>query len=170
MTLGVGIFVDIFMNKLSREDIASLFSKKELKTLKYPILEEIDWENLDFLGWIHPSGHIGYMVCQFEKQLRGFVLNRVPNYNDKVGMCSICKTIHNNTNVSFFSTQSKQNKDVTIGDFVCRDLQCSLYIRGKIPNPIVQMWENLDREDKITRLRSGLDKFCKKIVYNTSSV
>lgn len=165
-TLQFDIVVIKYMNKLSKEEIFPLFSKKEQKTLKYPDMENIDWEHLDFLGWIHPSGHIGYIVYEFEGMLRALTLNINKMNTNKVGMCSICKTIHNSSEIALFSTTNKIDKNVVIGEYICSDLQCSLHIRGKIFNPVVQMWENLTKEDKIFRLICGIDKFFQRILYN----
>ena len=29
----------------------------------FPDLTKIAWQDLDFLGWVHPSGHLAYIVA-----------------------------------------------------------------------------------------------------------
>lgn len=49
------------MRQLTQEEILLSFPKKERNKVKLPDLDSIKWEHLDFLGWTHPSGHLGYV-------------------------------------------------------------------------------------------------------------
>jgi hypothetical protein len=148
------------MRILSKEEIILSFPSKERKKVKLPDLEKINWENLDFLGWIHPSGHLGYIVYEFQNGvLRGMVLERTPiTLGRGARMCSLCYTLNTASQIRLF-TYRIPGKNITIGDYFCADLQCSLYIR-KIKEPfLAQMQENLTIHQKIERCKKNLEKF-----------
>jgi hypothetical protein len=151
------------MRTLTKEEIISAFPVKERKKVKILDLQTIDWEVLDFLGWIHPSGHLGYIVYEFPLGLRGIVLERNPKpLGQNVGMCALCYTIQNASNIRLFAYKIP-NSNITIGDYFCADLQCSLYIR-KIKDPMVaRIEENLTTSQKIERCKINLEKFFSRI-------
>ncbi len=160
------------MEKLLKEEILSLFAKKSRRKLYLPNLENIDWENLDFLGWIHPSGHLGYIVYEFENNLIGLILERNrPLQSSGIKMCSLCYSLHMSSGVRLFTY--KIDKNNSIGDYFCTDSQCSLYIRGikKVGNEndstiLGQMPESITLEEKIKRLKDNLNSFIKRIKEN----
>ena len=156
------------MRPLSREEILQAFSKKERKKVKLPEIDEIDWENLDFLGWIHPSGHLGYVVYEFPSGLRGIILERSTSVvGHGIRMCSWCYTLNTASKVRLF-TYRIPGTNITIGNYLCADLQCSLYIR-KLKEPLVaQMQESLTISQKIERCKQNVEKFFNKIdeIYN----
>ncbi len=147
------------MKPLTREEILLSFSKKERKEIKFPDLESIDWDNLDFLGWIHPSGHLGYVVYELPTRLRGIILERNSGIaSTGIRMCSWCLTLHFSSGVKLF-TYKIPNSNITIGDYICADLQCSLYLRGIKKTGISPMQETLSIEEKIERCRRNIEKF-----------
>lgn len=147
------------MRPLNREEILSVFSKKERRKIKLPELELINWENLDFLGWIHSSGHLGFVVYEFRNKLRGIVLERNPHaIGSGVRMCSWCYTLNTASGVRLFTYQIPNTK-ITIGNYICADLQCSFYIRGIKETGIAQMQENLSVSKKIQRYRKNIENF-----------
>ena len=133
----------IKMRQLSKEEIASSFHYKERKKVKLPELEKINWEVLDFLGRVHPSGHLGYIVYEFPLGLRGIVLERnLKPISEGTRMCTLCCTVHKASNIRLF-TYRILHSNIIIGDYFCADLECSLYIR-KIKDPMVaRIEENL---------------------------
>jgi hypothetical protein len=151
------------MRALTKEEIICSFRPNERKKVKILDLQTIDWDVLDFLGWIHPSGHLGYIVYEFSSGLRGIVLER----NQKtliqgVGICALCYTIQGASNIRLF-TYKVPNSNIIIGDYFCGDLQCSLYIR-KIKDPMVaRIEENLNIDQKIERCKINLEKFFLRI-------
>jgi hypothetical protein len=148
------------MRVLTKEEIILSFLPKERKKVKLPDLGIIDWANLDFLGWIHPSGHLGYIVYEFQNGLlRGIVLERTQVTLGKgARMCSLCYTLNTASQIKFF-TYHIPGKNIVVGDYFCADLQCSLYIR-KIKEPLLaQMQENLTIYQKIKRCKKNLEKF-----------
>lgn len=146
------------MKKLTKEEILLAFPEKIRKKIKLPSLEEINWGNLDFLGWIHPSGNLGYIVYSSECELRGLVLNRTITKTAKgIRMCSLCLTLRISGEVSLFSTIKMYNKKISFGNYICADLQCSHYVRGELSG-VAQMSETITAEKKITRLQKNVKK------------
>jgi len=148
------------MKPLTKEKILFSFPPKERRKVKIPNLEKVDWENLDFLGWVHPSGHLGYIVYEFPNGLiRGIVLERSPVALGRgARMCSLCYTINTASQIRLF-TYRIPGTNITIGNYFCADLQCSLYIR-KIKEPILaQMQESLTISQKAERCKKNLEEF-----------
>lgn len=79
------------MKPLTTKEILSAFSKRERKEIKLPDLELIDWENLDFLGWLHPSGHLGFVVYESPTRVQGIVLER--NTQPSSGGIRMCSSV-----------------------------------------------------------------------------
>lgn len=148
------------MRKLATKEILSAFSKKEAKNMKVPNLDEIDWDNIDFLSWHHSSGHLSYLVLDDNGELRGVVLRRGKPGNNKVAkMCSLCKTVHGNTGVILFSGTLKNDASRAKSVFACADLCCGQRMRGLVPLGANQMGETISQEKKIERLQEGVKKF-----------
>jgi len=153
------------MKPLSKEEILLSFPKKfrEKISFKYLELDKIDWDNLDFLGWVDPDENLGYLVYPFPQELRGLVLES----NQSIGsggikMCSFCYTLHLPSGVRLF-TYKIPNKKITIGNYFCSDLQCSLYLRKIKLSGITQMSESLSIEEKIERCKRNIEDFFKLI-------
>ena len=65
------------MKPLTKSEIMKLFPKKIQRNLKVSHeFDQIDWDNLDFFGWVHPSGHIGYVIYEHEEGIKGYVLEK----------------------------------------------------------------------------------------------
>lgn len=152
------------MRTLTREEIISSFRKKDVKNLKLPDLNIVEWENIDYLGWLHPSGHLGFMVYELDSILIGLVLDKTTPGTKNAKMCSLCLTIHSGNGVSMFSTQVHSKPNTKHGIYVCSNLHCSLYVRNKKDLPVNQMRETISIDDKICRLNSNLDNFFRGII------
>jgi hypothetical protein len=63
------------MEPVTKNEILDAF-EEEVDDLHLPDLKSINWEALDYLGWVHPSGHIGYvlLVSPRDGNLRGIIL------------------------------------------------------------------------------------------------
>lgn len=155
------------MNPLTRDDIRELFTKRQRKELRLPDVDAIDWDNLDFLGWKHPSGHLSYVVYEFEGDFKGIVFEATRQSNKaRVMSCSWCITQQPGDAISLYSIQLPDNEKVTIGDYICSDLQCSLYVRNlKQPN-IPRLQENLSIEGRIARLQKNVDGFFNRLYHH----
>ncbi|MEI7990034.1 MAG: FBP domain-containing protein [Chloroflexota bacterium] len=148
------------MNQLSREAVTNAFSKKQQKDLKIPDLDAIDWKNIDYLGWIHRSGHLGYIVYEFDGKLIGIRLNVEKTLNDnKYKICSLCLTQHLGNGTSLFTSPNPVRKNEVTGDYLCANLNCGLYLRGIEKSEAIQLREDITREQKIERYLKNLRRF-----------
>lgn len=147
------------MRPLSQEEILKAFPKKLRKKIKLLNLVSIDWKNLDYLGWIHPSGHLGYMVYEFNNRLKGIILER-PNrtLGKGIRMCSLCYTLHPASGVRLFTYRPPSSR-ITIGTYICADLSCSLYVRNLKNTNIAQLLETISVFQKVKRFQENLRKF-----------
>ncbi len=78
-------------------------------------------------------------------------------------MCSWCLTVHRGGGVNLFTAQNTSDRNKTYGDYICNDLQCSLYIRNIKSADACQMREHVDVEFKIRRLQGNIKKFMKQV-------
>ncbi|MFG1652240.1 FBP domain-containing protein [Micromonospora sp. NPDC049275] len=131
-------------------------------------LELRPWDDLDFLGWRDPAApQRAYLVANSEGGLVGVALRVATQQTGRVrrSMCSFCLTTHTGDGVSLM-TARKAGRDGrqgnSVGAYVCSDLACSLYLRGrKHAGP--RMHETLSVEEKIERTRATLTAFLRKI-------
>ena len=135
----------------------------------FPDLAKIAWQDLDFLGWVHPSGHLAYIVAQSPNDgaLKGVVLRRFerPTSRVRLDMCSLCLHVHGSGGTAMFSiTEAGSRGRRTISNVVCTDLACSLRIRNKI-NPSSLMQETLYLEAKVWRILQRLHRWLVKTKY-----
>ena len=148
------------MKPLSITDIFESFTKKQLKHVSTPALEVVQWEKLDFFSWHHVSGHISFVVYPMADRNIGIVLHKTKGTN-KAGsvMCSWCLTIQRGNEISIYSSYVNDNPNNIVGDYVCKDLRCSLYLRKILPLCANQMPESLSIESRSIRLKQNLEKF-----------
>ncbi|GAA0490014.1 FBP domain-containing protein [Streptomyces stramineus] len=158
------------MKAVTEQDIRASFincSKGEAKRLAVPRdLAEQPWDDLDFLGWRDPSapdrtyivterdGRLVGVALRFPAQQRGF-LHR--------SMCSLCLTTHPGNGVSLMTARKAGQagrQGNSAGAYICTDLACSLYVRGKkSPEPGGRFKESLSVEEQIERTRGKLHAF-----------
>src|ERR1700756_4860755 len=130
------------MQPLEENDIRSCFvncSKGEAKRINLPQpLSGLPWADLDFLGWRDPGApDRGYIVADHDGRLIGVTL-RAPQgmYRGftKTTICTLCITGHPGTGVCLLTaprTGAAGRQANTVGTYMCADLACSLYVRGK---------------------------------------
>ncbi|SQI30377.1 Fibronectin-binding protein (FBP) [Rhodococcus coprophilus] len=127
------------MEAITERDIRASFvncSKGEAKRLPAPRdLAERPWEDLDFLGWTDPSfpGR-GYLVVPREDGPVGIAMRFEPNGSGKSQMCTVCLTTHSRGGVALMTAAKVGDSGRagnTLGTYMCIDLACSLYARGK---------------------------------------
>ncbi|MFJ3526739.1 FBP domain-containing protein [Streptomyces sp. DT20] len=162
------------MKALTEQDIRTSFvncSKGEAKRLPLPRdLDELRWDDLDFLGWRDLSapgrsyivtehdGRTAGITLRFPSQQRGF-LHR--------SMCSLCLTTHPGSGVSLMTarkTGQSGREGNSVGLYMCTDLACSLYVRGKKAVPSgARFKESLTVEEQIARTSANLSAFVAKL-------
>jgi len=161
------------VSPLTEPQIRSSFvncSKGEAKRLNIPrSLSEQPWEQLDFLGWRDPQSRVrGYVVAEVDGAPYGIVLRTtdgsagVPRKN----LCTWCLTPHGAGGVVLMvaprAGKAGQNGD-SVGTYLCADLQCSLYVRGKKVSDQGRLPESLPEEQQIARLTDNLAAFLRRV-------
>ncbi len=151
------------MRPVTENQIRDIFAdEKEVPPI--PNLEYVDWRVLDYFGWIHPSGHKGYVIAPLgdETELRGMVLRRAVTHTSKprMEMCGWCNHVHKRNGTAMFSVVVKGTDERrTIGNRLCRNLDCSLRIRNLSSDPPSYMMETLHLQAKIQRLQNAIYRF-----------
>ena len=143
------------INKYNLEKLVPEKYKKNFRLLKD--FELINWVEIDFLGWIHPSGHLGYLLEDLSGYHKLWIFTCNPKKSDhkKAQACPICLSIHtgDNIGVKIFSRQHNTKKNVTIGQYFCGDLNCNYWVRKIKSNT---MREDLTIGEKRLRMLKNL--------------
>ncbi|MCW1093652.1 FBP domain-containing protein [Streptomyces sp. RS2] len=165
------------MKLLTERDIRTSFvncSKGAAKRLPLPKdLADLDhWDDLDFLGWSDLSApDRGYLVLERAAGPVGLTLRSASGNRGflRRSMCSLCLTTHPGGGVCLMSAPKAGpagRAGNSVGLYVCADLDCSLYVRGKKKAaPGGRMEESLTVEQQIERLRGNLDAFVERILH-----
>ena len=75
-------------------------------------------------------------------------------------MCSWCNHVHRTNGTAMFSTLVRGTDGrVTIGNAMCRNLDCSLRIRNLCGDPPGYMGETIDLDSKVQRLQAAVYEF-----------
>lgn len=167
------------MEPLAESDIRASFvncSKGEARRLNVPAgLAELPWADLDFLGWRDPGApDRAYLVAPRADGPLGVTLRRPQNIRrtfTKTTVCSLCLTGHGGSGVSLLAARragAAGRQGNTVGAYICADLACSLYIRGKkTPDLASRYEEHLTVEEKLTRMTTNLAAFLDRVVDET---
>ena len=161
------------MKPLTEHDIRASFvnsTKGEAKRMHVPRdLGERPWDDLDFLGWTDPAApDRTYLVIDVEGRLAGIALRRATQAGRaRKTMCSWCLTTHSGDGVSLM-TARKAGKSGQLGNsvgvYVCADLQCSLYLRGKkSAGPGSRFHESITLEEQAARIVTGVVAFLGRV-------
>ncbi len=150
------------MQALEYEEIAAAFEGKN-DDLNVPDLTTVPWDNLDYFGWVHPSGHLGFVVLQSpnDGQIRGIRLSRMKRNAKKprMEMCTWCHHVHKANGTAMFTVQVKGSEGRhTLGNVICKDLDCSLRIRNLI-QPDSFMRESLYPPAKVWRMQQTMHRW-----------
>ncbi|MBC6456545.1 FBP domain-containing protein [Actinomadura sp. HBU206391] len=164
------------MRPLNANEIRGSFvncSKGEAQRLSLPKgLADLPWADLDFLGWRDPGApERGQLVAEHHGRLTGVTL-RVPANGPKGAMktsvCSICLTPHTASGVSLQVAPrvgAAGRRGNTVGAYMCADLACPLYVRGKkTPDLGARYQEALTVEEQVTRALGNLEAFLDKVL------
>lgn len=162
------------MRSLSEHDIRDSFvncSKGEAKRLAVPRnLDEHPWDDLDFLGWRDPGApDRSYLVTERDGRLVGVTL-RFPSSKRgflQRSMCSLCLTTHPGGGVSLMTARkagTAGREGNSVGIYMCTDLACSLYLRGKKALESGSRFEeSLTLDEQIARTTGNLSAFLDKL-------
>ncbi|GLX04723.1 FBP domain-containing protein [Microbispora sp. NBRC 16548] len=159
------------MRPIAEREIRASFvncTKGEAKRLAVPRdLDVRPWDDLDFLGWQDPSSPgRAYLVAEQGDRLVGVALRRATSNAGHVrrSMCSLCLTTHTGDGVSLMTARRTGGSGNSVGAYICTDLACSLYLRGKKDvGPGGRMPESLTLEEKISRTAVNVSEFLQKV-------
>ncbi|MCL1785950.1 MAG: FBP domain-containing protein [Alphaproteobacteria bacterium] len=145
-----------------KEFIESLFSKKDRKKLwVLPAVtnKEIDLERERIVTWLHPSGHIGYVVYNDGEKISAFMMERLAekSASNKACMCSWCLSVKSARNMTIFSR--KLSETTSNGVMLCSDLNCLNSINNPGANA---MRESLNAEEKRQRYYKNVESYMAK--------
>ncbi|MER6102995.1 FBP domain-containing protein [Streptomyces sp. NPDC001832] len=164
------------MEPLSEKQIRSSFvncTKGEAARLRLPLdFAELPWEDLDFLGWVDPGAPLrAHLVVPREQGLLGISL-RIPSVRRtsavKSSMCQICLTGHASSGVTLLAAPlagARGREGNTVGIYICADLACSLYLRGKRQPKLRsgRYEESLTLDERLVRMSGNLGAFAAKV-------
>ena len=164
------------MEPLSEKQIRSSFvncTKGEAARLRLPLgFAELPWDDLDFLGWVDPAAPLrAHLVLSRPQGPLGISL-RVPSVRRtsalKSSLCQICLTGHASSGVSLLAAPlagARGREGDTVGVYVCADLACPLYLRGK-RQPKLRSGayeESLTLDERLTRMSGNLEAFAARV-------
>lgn len=160
------------MNPLTAADIRASFvncSKGEARRALLPDLTSTPWSDLDFLGWPDPSGsQRAYLVVERGGGPVGLLLRQSSGVGAaRSTMCQICVTSHSGSSVALSvarKTGAAGKKGDSTGIYMCRDLACSLYVRGKKVSGAASLRETLTLDASVERLHRNLDQFVDRVL------
>ena len=150
------------MDPVTEPELLNVFNG-QLPAEAIPDLNKVEWEAHDFLGWVHPAGHLAYMLLLSPKDgyLKGIEFRRFRFSGNGRGihMCSLCHHMHPGEGTAVFSVSRKGSGGRhRLGNVVCKDLDCSLRIRDLVsPNDYYQ--EKLNVEAKIWRMQTRIHRW-----------
>jgi hypothetical protein len=162
------------MRPITESEIRTSFvncSKGEAQRLGLPRdFAELAWEDLDFLGWRDPGApERGYLVAERGDRLVGIALRAASGSARGFtarSICTICKTTRTGGGVALLAArragEAGRNGN-TVGQYICSDLACSLYVRGRKVSAGTLLDETLDLPARIARVRKGLDAFLGRV-------
>jgi hypothetical protein len=174
------------MEPLTEGEIRAAFincTKGEAKRLPVPRdLADRPWDDLDFLGWRDPQApDRAYLVTGGDDGRAKAIAMRGSASGvgqQRRSMCSMCLTTlpHSGLRSSggipiggvSLMVAPKAGKagrqGNSVGVYICSDLACSLYVRGKRDAGIgARLHETLTLEEKIRRTMANIDAFVAKV-------
>ncbi|MFF7547931.1 FBP domain-containing protein [Streptomyces canus] len=161
------------MEPLTEQEIRAAFvncTKGEAKRLSVPRdLAERPWEDLDYLGWRDPQApDRAYLVAVLDGRPTALALrgSAAGSWQSRRSMCSLCLTTHSGGVSLMVARRAGKagQQGNSVGAYMCDDLACSLYVRGKKDAGAgARLHETLTLEEKIRRTVTNLAAFVAKV-------
>ncbi|MFD7417483.1 FBP domain-containing protein [Kitasatospora purpeofusca] len=159
------------MKPLTEPEIRAAFvncTKGEASRLNVPRdLAEQPWDDLDFLGWRDPQApDRAYLAAVIDGRTVAVALRSsgAASWQARRSLCSLCVTTHTGgVSLLVAPRAGKAGKQGnSVGAYMCADLACSLYVRGK-KEVGTKLHESLTLEEKIERTLANLAAFVAKV-------
>jgi hypothetical protein len=149
-------------------------SKGEASRIKLPAdFAHTPWADLDFYGWIDPGApQRAAITVPGGGGVRSLMLRRADRSTAgsaaRSSMCQVCLTSHASGGVSLFTAPragAAGRNGNSLGEYLCSDLACSLYLRGKRqPRArLVKYEETLTVDEKVERAVEKLEGFVLRV-------
>ena len=164
------------MEALSEKAIRDSFvncSKGEATRIRLPRhFADTPWTDLDFLGWTDPGAPLrALLVAPGDDGPLGVMLRRPEARRAgalRSSMCRICLTSHASSGVTLFVAPlagAAGRRGNSVGEYLCSDLACSLYLRGKRQPRmrLIRQEETLSLDERIDRAMTNLAAFTKRV-------
>jgi hypothetical protein len=166
------------MRPLDEKEIRDSFincSKGEAGRIKLPAGfadGSVPWDDIDYLGWTDPGApQRALLVVPAADGATGIVMRRPDSVKASAlrsSMCQICFTEHAAGGVALFAAPlagASGRRGNTVGVYICADLACSLYLRGKrTPKMrLVRHEETLTLTERIDRAMTSLTAFTDRV-------
>ncbi|WBB81914.1 FBP domain-containing protein [Micromonospora sp. WMMD882] len=161
------------MNEVGAQAIRQSFincSRGEARRLALPSdLGARPWADLDFLGWRDPTrpGRSALVTTTTDDRLVGVMFRVADTRARRRAMCGVCLTTHPGDGVALMTARKvgvAGRRGDSVGLYLCADLDCSLYLRGrKDAGPGARMTESLTLDEQIGRCRATLLAFLDKL-------
>ncbi|WP_030946435.1 FBP domain-containing protein [Streptomyces sp. NRRL S-646] len=162
------------MEPLTEQEIRAAFvncTKGEARRLSVPRdLAERPWEDLDFLGWRDPQApDRAYLVTEWSDGRPKAVALRASGSavgQARRSMCTMCLTTHSGGVCLMVAPKAGKagQQGNSVGAYICSDLACSLYVRGKRDAGIgARLHETITLEEKIRRTVANVAAFVAKV-------
>ena len=161
------------MEPLTEQEIRAAFvncTKGEAKRLSVPRdLAEHPWEDLDYLGWRDPQApDRAYLVARLDGRPTALALrgSAAGSWQTRRSMCSLCLTTHSGGVSLMVARRAGKagQQGNSVGAYMCDDLACSLYVRGKKDAGAgARLHETLTLDEKIRRTVTNLAAFVAKV-------
>jgi hypothetical protein len=161
------------MQALDADEIRGSFvnaTRGEAKRMALPAtLAATAWDDLDFLGWIDPGApDRAYLVLPTEDGPVGIALRSAAGRSSALrsNLCQFCVTAHTVSDISLFSAAlagPRGRQGDVVGTYLCADLACSLYVRGRRRPTVPQPGETLSVEERALRLVDNVQRFVHRV-------
>ncbi|MGW5051081.1 FBP domain-containing protein [Actinokineospora sp. NPDC004072] len=162
------------MGPLTEREIRASFvncTKGEAKRMSLPAdLSARPWADLDFLGWRDPAApQRAYLVAETAAGATGVALRLASAEAGPTRrkMCSLCLTTHPGDGVTLMTARkagSGGQQGNSVGIYICADLACSLYLRGKKDaGPGTRVRESLTLDEQIERTAANVAAFLDRV-------
>lgn len=144
-------------------------SRKVVTDITLPAdLSTIDWDQLDYLGWIDPKmKRRSYAVVPVDGETVGIVLRQADASPPRRAQCSWCRDVKLPNDVVLYSAQragaAGRNGD-TVAIWICAEFQCSVNVR-KLPS-MAYIGFDVDaaRQERIAMLQERSAGFIREIL------
>ncbi|GAA0964869.1 FBP domain-containing protein [Frigoribacterium faeni] len=158
-------------------------SRRETADLTLPArFDEIDWADLEFLGWRDPKlARRAYVVVPLgavpetgstadEPGLIGVVLKQAEASPRARAQCTWCQDVRLPNDVVFYSAKragaAGRNGD-TVGTLVCADFECSANVHVAPPEAYLGFDVEAARAERIASLRDRAAGFARNVAQRT---